>query len=158
MLTHKLFISNSLYNMFYITTYILLTAVSVYFIRNANQRTDRAIKLKRNYEAWLRNAEVRLCNQTTSLDAAYARIDFLEDQRSAAAEQSDALVTHDCMFEPTDEILGAIDADNRLDTDITIDDARLDVLSWSPQHAGDSGYTDNNCSCAYGDEDTSDDC
>lgn len=151
--------------MFYITTYALLTAVSVYFIRNANVRTERVNKQLRNYRAWLRQAESRADHLENAVEAAYKHIDRLEDRlaaRSEAAERSDAHVCHDsCMFEPTDEILGAIDADNTIDTDLTIDEARLDVLSWSPQHAGDSTsyscYTDSNCSCAYGDEDTSDD-
>lgn len=151
--------------MFYITTYALLTAVSVYFIRNANVRTERVNKTLRNYRVWLRHSDSRADNLENSLEAAYKHIDRLEDRlaaRSAAAERSDAPVCHDsCMFEPTDEILGAIDADNTIYTDMTIDDARLDVLSWSPQHAGDSTsygrYTDSNCSAAYGDEDTSDD-
>ena len=148
--------------MFYITTYVLLTAVSVFFIRNANARTERSNKLQRNYAAWLRDAEARINAQSDSLDAAYNQIDYLEDKlysQPRAAERSDALVSPDVMFEPTDEIIGAIDADRRIDSDLTIDDARLDVMSWSPQHAGDScSRTDSNSAYAYGDEDTSDDC
>lgn len=142
--------------MFYILSYFIITAVSVYFIVSANKRIDLLNKQLRNHKAWLRAAQVAADRSDMATEAAYKCIDRLEERLH------DVNASVDQLTEPCEEdafLAGYVYDDDGELVEAQFTETMLDAMCWSPQHAGDATcFTDSNCSSAYGDEDTSDDC
>lgn len=145
--------------MFFFLSYFIITAVCVFFVVKAEQRTNKVSASLRNYSKWLERSEANLLHKEMALDSAYKCIDRLETRLLRLND------TLEDTIEPceADALANgyAYDDDGEL-TELHFEEQMFDAMSWSPQHAGDStcfnDYTDSNCSSAYGDEDTSDDC
>ena len=142
--------------LYFILPFLTVTVLSVYFIQMSNKRTDIATKQMRNYAAWLNAAEVRADRADMACEAAYRTIDRLEESLHALNANVE-LLTEPCEADAFQA--GYVYDDNGELVELHFEESMLDAMSWSPQHAGDATcFSDSNCSSAYGDEDTSDDC
>lgn len=135
--------------MIFITTLCLVAVLSaVWFVLNANQETIEANRLLHNYVSWLNVAESQLEDAKHELKTAYKVIDKYQDQINKLSDQLAALE------------YPQLQTENNFGTPVLDDEKELSILSWSPQHAGDSqtateipSYTgaDSNSAEAYGD-------